>query len=77
MCGAALFAKGGGKEIAVGVVIVVVFPALMVLGAAYLVWAHILRSEKRKAAWVLLEDPETSVRVSTCTHLSHCHCQRR
>lgn len=61
---AGLFASGGGKDIAVGVVICVVFPAVMVIGSAIFVARHIYRNHKRRAAYVLAGDPELEEHVS-------------
>lgn len=55
-----MFANGDGKSIAIGVVIVCLLPFMMVLYAGWFVWRHILPYEGRRAAWILLEDPENS-----------------
>ena len=56
--------SGNGKAITVGIVVVVVFPALMVLYGTYFIWQHIIKQRQRRAAWVLSEDPECLGRVS-------------
>lgn len=65
-----LFASGGGKDIAVGVVICVVFPAVMFLFAAIFVARHIYRDNRRRAAYVLEGDPELQEKV-ICFHPQH------
>jgi len=47
----------------VGVVVVCLLPFMMVLYAAWFVWRHILPHDRRRAAWVLEEDPEKTERV--------------
>lgn len=53
-----------------GVIVVVVFPVLMVLFVIWFVWRHLLASNKRRAAWVLVKDPELADRVSSDVLLS-------
>ena len=61
--GAGLFAKGGGKDIVVGVVICVVFPAMMVAFSAWFVARNIFEDKRRRAAWVVEGDPELEKKV--------------
>ena len=70
MARAELF-SGNGKAVTVGIVVVVVFPALMVLYGTYFIWQHIIKQRQRRAAWVLSKDPESVGRVSCPPPTAH------
>ena len=73
MCHADLF-TGNGGQIAVGVILVLLLPVGFLVISGFFIWRYLYhpRTPQRRAAFIMLEDPDEPVVICLLTFLSAC-----